>query len=275
MLDCAAYNPRVIKMWRLRPTGRTPWDGWQGVAHPASMAGGGGPGWFRGLAPLDAGVVAVGLLDLPTTLLGWWDSAKKLGINTANTFEDLARVDWLGNFDTAGLEGDWYALYLIWFFELSPSSVGQWSVEDGVPLVTITSAGYIHDLKGKPNYREALNLFKSTYPNLATVSEGASVTHNFRFTGQGSASGTYNALEWFMGSYSTKITAGSRNSATHRLTVHVEVSNISRWQSGTRMPQSFINRGLPRYLVADAPRSAVGPGGTFKQKFIWDDTIQY
>jgi hypothetical protein len=255
-----------------------PWIGWQGViAHPASPAGGGGPGRFRIPTPLNNGVTLsnIGSLDSPPNLLELWNAFKALGISAESVLEDLTRVDWLGTFDTAGLEGDWHKLYVIWFFELSPASVGTWSVEGGVPLVTITSKGYVNDLKKKPNYQESLNLFKQKYPDLKAIKVGSLITNNFTFTGEGSASGKYSALEWFMGSYQTMITATSNSQTTKSVTVKVEVSNTSHWQSGTRLPRSFINKGLPPYLVRDAPRTAFGPGGTFKQKFIWNDTIQY
>lgn len=190
--------------------------------------------------------------------------------------EQLASVDWPGTLDTEGLEGDWHGLYLAWFFETSPSGIGEWGYdEDGIPLVTITSEGYVHDLRAKPHYQETIDRFKEQFPDIGKIHVGDRISNPFYFTGPGSASGDYNALEWFMGSYRTEMIVQCVDLDERKVYVKVIVSNTSHWESGTRLPQSFIDRGLPPYLIQDAPREAPGPGGTFNQKFIWEDSIQY
>ncbi len=94
---------------------------------------------------------------------------------------------------------------MAWACETSPSGLGVWGIEAGEPLVTITSGGYIDDLKSKPHYHETLNKFKKEHPNINIIRIHDFTKNNFRFTGPGSASGKYNALEWFLGSYDMTI----------------------------------------------------------------------
>jgi hypothetical protein len=258
--------------------GSNPWIGWKEiVAHPNSPAGGGGPGRSKNVHPLGSNLTlqTAGMFERFPDIPKLWDESVNLGTKTQSIVKDLARVDWLGNLDTKGLEGNWHELYYVWFFETSPTSLGKWSMDEGVPLVTITSAAYAHDLQRKPNYKETLAKFKKEHPDLKAIKVGDTTNNYFRFTGEGSATGKYNALEWFMGSYETKVVVSSVDLKSGSVKIRVEVLNISRWQSGTRMPKAFMNKGLPAYLIKDAPREALGPGGTFKQKFIWEDTVQY
>jgi WXG100 family type VII secretion target len=200
-------------------------------------------------------------------------------INTGSDLVDkaefLARkllaVQWSDIVDTEGLKGDWLNLFSVWFFETRPASLGVWGEKNGTPIVTITDPNYVDDLKNKPNYAEAIQALKTKYPNLKV---GDSIRHSFRFTGPGTTTGEYNALEWFLGSYSTTITVTAVDSVTGQATVDVQILNLSHWASGTRMPQQFQDIGLPEFLIPDAPRGNFGPGGDFYQEFVWEDTIQ-
>ncbi|HFQ94444.1 MAG TPA: WXG100 family type VII secretion target [Anaerolineae bacterium] len=183
----------------------------------------------------------------------------------------LAAVQWSDIVDTEGLKGDWLNLFAVWFFETKPSSLGVWGEKNDTPIVTITDPNYIDDLKNKPNYAEAIQALKTKYPNLKV---GDSIRHPFRFTGPGTTTGEYNALEWFLGSYSTTITVTAVDPVTGQATVDVQVLNLSHWESGTRMPQQFQDIGIPEFLIPDAPRGDFGPGGNFYQEFVWQDTIR-
>ncbi|MBC7911111.1 MAG: hypothetical protein H7Y30_11455 [Pyrinomonadaceae bacterium] len=256
------------------------WIGWQGIiAHPNSPAGGSGPGGSRSPRPLGLSFsfhFSVRLyVRLPARLSQVLNDAAELSQKTVGIIKDLAMVEWTGILDETGLEGEWRLLTVIWFLEYEPPGLGKWSIEAGVPLVTITSEDYAHDLQKKPNYQETLQKFKQEHPILAVIKAGDQTSNDFLFTGKGSASGKYNALEWFMGSYHTDVTAISTNLKAKSVKVHVKVSNTSHWQSATRLPKSFIDKGLPRYLVPNADRKKIWPGGTFKQNFIWEDTIKY
>jgi RHS repeat-associated protein len=81
----------------------------------------------------------------------------------------------------------------------------------------------------------------------------------WRFTGAGTATGTYGEVEWFLGSYEIKNFNLNDNETKATFTVY----NTSGWYSGTRLPQSWQNtiKSTTGYsisaLVTDAPRDAV------------------
>ena len=175
-----------------------------------------------------------------------YQNSKKIATN-------LSEVDWGAPFDTTGLEGDWYALYLAWFFDTSPSSIGVWSYEGGEPLVTITSPGYIHDLRNKPHYRKAINQFIQEHPDFNQIRIGDSTSLEFRFTGTGSARGGYDAVEWFIGSYLTTMTVNNIDRMQKEVGILVVASNRTNWESGTRVPDSWkgmqLLPGLKRHFT--------------------------
>lgn len=191
--------------------------------------------------------------------------------------DDIGRVDWNGSWDTEGLEGDWGALYGAWALGTRPDDFGQWSTnpDDGKDLVTITSDGYINDLKSKPNYDETLDVFRNTYPSIDDLAVGDTISNMFLFTGQGTTTGDYNALEWFLGSYGTTVTVTGINRETGEVTVDVNVRNRSHWESGTRVPGSWQDRGIPPYLIPNGFGDVTGLGETYWQEFVWEDQIQY
>ncbi len=198
--------------------------------------------------------------------------------------ENLLNVQWLAPFDSTGLEGDWYGLYWAWVLDLRPSSIGTWSAgPNGEPQVTITSQGYINDLKKKPAYQDAKSAFKKKYPSIYQTYIGAQATSSFGFSGPGSAgqgsSGRYNALEWFLGSYDYIVTATSFDTPNSTINVEMVVTNRSHWESGTRVPPSWIGKEIlpgiviPPYLVPNWVGER-GPGAAFWQKFVWPDSIR-
>lgn len=89
----------------------------------------------------------------------------------------LSEVQWSDVVDTEGLQGDWLGLYSVWFFETSPEDLGTWSELDGAPMVTITDSSYINDLRNKPNYTEAIESLRTTYPDPKV---GDSISYPFR-----------------------------------------------------------------------------------------------
>jgi len=195
--------------------------------------------------------------------------------------EKLVQVQWTGIVDTTGLKANWHDLWLVWFFETAPNDLGVWSNHD--THVTITRPDYIDDIKSRPHYKKCIAEFKKQYPNLNKIKandvlkEPLTKTpgYLFRFTGQGTATGKYNAVEWFLGSYRTNMKVQSVNVKLKQVSVVVSVSNLSHWESATRVPAVGQNAGLPKYLMKNAPRSELGPGGNFEQEFVWKETIQY
>lgn len=193
-------------------------------------------------------------------------------------FHDLTRVDWMGPFNTTGLKADWGRMFFIWFCELSPADLGIWSRNGDAATVTITEGTgpeYIYDLRNKPYHLRAMNQFRAEYPDFESLEVGNHTRSGFRFTGEGTATGNYNQLEWFLGSYGIDIEVVGVNHDTKQVFVRVTVSNTSHWESATRIPQRGMDAGLPPSLVSDMPREDCGPGGDFAQLFIWQETINY
>jgi len=190
--------------------------------------------------------------------------------------KELSTVDIGGMLDDAGLQADWLALTEMWYFEESPQDLGQWFTVNGRPCVVITRSDYIEDLRSRPTYMDAVEAFKSANPDPSAVPVGTKFKYNFRFTGSGSASGQYNAVEWFLGSYTLEFTVTGVDPVSRALTVDVVAANPSRWGSATRVPEEYHRRyGVPVEFLSDVPRSARGPGGTVDQLFMWADELSY
>ena len=207
--------------------------------------------------------------DVVRTVIGGLSSV-------AQGLEELSTVDVDGILDQAGLQADWLALTEVWFFEESPQALGQWGTCNGIPCVTINRPDYIDDLRSRPTYLEAVEAFKATHPDPSLLAVGTRFRHSFRFTGPGSASGQYNAVEWFLGSYTLDFTVTAVDAANRTLTVELVAANRSRWGSATRLPEEYRRRyGVPTELVPDMPRSVELPGGDVEQRFVWTDTIAY
>jgi Domain of unknown function (DUF4157) len=196
--------------------------------------------------------------------------------SVAQGAEELSTVDIDGILDEAGMEADWLALTEMWYFEESPQDLGQWVTNNGRPCVIITRRDYIDDLRSRPAYLEAAEAFRKAYPDPGAVPVGTTFRHDFHFTGPGSASGQYNAVEWFLGSYTLEFTVTAVDPATRTVTVDVVAGNRSRWGSATRLPEEYHRRyGVPTELVPDVPRAAWGPGGDVEQRFMWTDELSY
>jgi len=190
--------------------------------------------------------------------------------------KELSTVDIGGMLDDAGLQADWLALTEMWFFEESPQALGQWFTINGRPCVVITRRDYIDDIRSRPTYLDAVEAFKAAHPDPSAVPVGTTFRHNFRFTGPGSASGQYNAVEWFLGSYILEFTVTGVNPASRTVTVDVVAANTSRRGSATRVPEEYHRRyGIPTEFMSDVPRSASGPGGNVDQLFMWTDELSY
>lgn len=210
---------------------------------------------------------------------GYADALRALirGVRSvAQGAEELSTVDIGGMLDDAGLQADWLALTEMWYFEESPQDLGQWFTLNGRPCVVITRRDYVDDLRSRPTYMDAVEAFKAAHPDPSAVPVGTTFRYNFRFTGPGSASGQYNAVEWFLGSYILEFTVTGVDPASRTVTVDAVASNPSRRGSATRVPEEYHRRyGIPTEFISDAPRSAWGPGGDVDQLFMWTDELSY
>jgi len=196
--------------------------------------------------------------------------------SVAKGLEELSTVDIDGMLDEAGMQADWLALTETWLFEESPQDLGQWGTHNGRPCVTITRRDYVDDLRSRPPYLEAVEAFKAAHPDPGAVPVGTTFRHDFHFTGPGSASGQYNAVEWFLGSYTLEFTVTGVDPVTRTVTVDVVAANTSRRGSATRVPEEYHRRyGIPTEFMSDVPRSAWGPGGNVDQLFMWTDELSY
>lgn len=193
----------------------------------------------------------------------------------------LLEVKWSGIFEDEGLTADWRFLWFVWYYELSPKELGQW-IDDSTCI--ITRDDYINDLKSRDHYRKSIELFKKQYSKFSDIEIGDHLTepknnsskgYLWVFTGPGTTTGKYTALEWFLGSYKLYIEVKKINRSAKSLVVEMKVKNKSHWQSGTRTPKVAQEAGFKKHLVSNAKRSEFGPGGDFHQEFIWIDEIQY
>ncbi|WP_408891390.1 hypothetical protein VZQ01_09910 [Myxococcus faecalis] len=189
------------------------------------------------------------------------------------------------------LEADWTKLWGTWLLEEKPADLGTWDkTTDGegrtVDRVTITDDKYTQDLAGRPHQQQLTEEFFKMYPNPKPgdvfpptqgdpkVIADANDKALYRFTGPGTSENNkdapYTALEWFMGSYRTQIECTGIDPKTGKPNLEYKVTNNSHLESGTRVPQSFQDKGLPDALVGDVERErGLGIGGSFIQDFVW------
>lgn len=202
----------------------------------------------------------------------------------ASIIHDLARVDLEGITRDDGLKADWGKLWGVWLFEEKPASLGTWDkTSEGVDRVTVTDQDYIDDVAGRPHQKAALDEFLKQHPNpkpgdKLTTKLDDGTTHEgslYAFTGPGTVEGgDYTAAEWFLGSYNTTIECTGVDPKTGKPELQFQVTNTSHWESATRLPQSFQDKGLPPSLVGNHGRDeGTGLGGDFIQRYQWTQTV--
>ena len=234
---------------------------------------------------IDRGVTILDRLPVPE---GWKDVA-----------ENVAKVNFQGFVDNT-LDGngtptgaDWGRLYQDWFFERTPQGLGEWdSVNVGgqeYDRVTVTDLSYAQDLSQTENIQGITQNFLSQNPQLG---EQSSVL--WLYTGDGtveggkpwsqdvdsdnelntSSGGHYGIVQSYLGSYNTDMEIIHVDPSTGERTVQYTVTNNSHWESGTRIPASVQNLGLPSFLVPDRGRDqGLNIGGNFQQVFTWEQTF--
>jgi hypothetical protein len=175
--------------------------------------------------------------------------------------------------DNKGLKANWQWLWTVWLLETTPSELGTWST-DGTNVI-ITRSDYTSDLRSRPQHAVALQKFKTEHPDFSKIKIGDTSSSFFQFTGEGTATGNYNAVEWFMGSYQIQMEVIRMDPASLTVTLKFVITNLSHWESATRTPKVFQNAGMPKYVLSDKPRSAFGPGGDFSQRFVWAEQLKY
>ena len=233
--------------------------------------------------------------------------------------EDLLRVKWHGLIDDKGMKADWHRMFVIWLLELSPKDLGQWNKDK--TEVTIKRDDYISDLKSRPHYKKCIDFFKLKHNDFSRIKIGDELFDYdkdkkrfqdrpgcyFNFTGDGTTTGEYNIVEWFLGSYLVKMRVISVNLSSRQVHVDVLARNKSHWESATRLPKTFKDIHLPDSVMEKGRKSTKGSfledemealiafnkdhpflvenvekkgdgksiGGSFWQNFVWQDVIQY
>jgi hypothetical protein len=185
---------------------------------------------------------------------------------------DLAAVDLEDARNTEGLQADWYRLYEMWLTESHPGDPNSWDVSpEGHERLTITDPTYARDLETRPQHREALDAFFREHPN---PQPGDTSSHAFGFTGDGTREGgSYTALEWYLGSYNTTVRYTGQDPNTGKAILDIEVSNVSDWASGTRLPGSQQIGGRNKILPETKRGGKLGIGGDFDQRFEWTQLV--
>lgn len=181
------------------------------------------------------------------------------------------------------LEGDWPKLWGTWLLEEKPKDLGTWDkTADGTDRVTVRDNAYTRDLAGRPHQQQVTEEFFKMYPNPkpGDVFPPANATPEqndkalYRFTGPGTDEANkkdpYTSLEWFIGSYRTQVKCTGIDEKTGKPNLEYEVVNNSHFESGTRVPATFQEKGLPPALVQDRKReTGLGVGGDWIQRYTW------
>jgi hypothetical protein len=180
------------------------------------------------------------------------------------------------------LKADWPKLWGTWLLEEKPKDLGTWDkLADGTDRVTVRDNAYTDDLAGRPHQQKVTEEFFKLYPNPkpgdefppknATAEQKKAAL--YVFAGPDTAESSKNphtALEWFIGSYNTKVKCTGIDEKTGKPNLEFEVVNNSHFESGTRVPASFQDKGLPPYLVGDRKReTGLGVGGDWVQRYVW------
>ncbi|MBZ4419075.1 hypothetical protein [Myxococcus sp. RHSTA-1-4] len=181
------------------------------------------------------------------------------------------------------LKGDWTELWGTWLLEEKPKDLGTWRTEpDGTEVVTIKDNAYTEDLAGRPHQKKVTEEFFKMYPNpkpgdvFPPNGDSKAVDNKDLYVFAGEDTSEYNkedphtALEWFIGSYRTQVKCTGIDEKTGKPNLEYTVVNNSHFESGTRVPASFQQKGLPEYLVPDQKReTGLGVGGDWVQEYVW------
>ncbi|WP_163868836.1 hypothetical protein [Myxococcus eversor] len=211
--------------------------------------------------------------------------------SVTQSLKTLGRVDLEGITRTTDpvtgqkLQGDWPKLWGTWLLEEKPKDLGTWDKDkNGTERVTVRDNAYTDDLAGRPHQQQVTEEFFKMYPNPKPGDvfppKDATQEQNdkalYRFTGPGTdekSKEKYTSLEWFIGSYRTEVKCTGIDEKTGKPNLSYEVVNNSHMESGTRVPASFQEKGLPPALVQDRQReTGLGVGGDWVQRYQWTST---
>ncbi|MBU8894031.1 hypothetical protein DRW03_13140 [Corallococcus sp. H22C18031201] len=209
----------------------------------------------RGLSLLDKGVSAVAGKDS----------------RAATVLQDLSRADFGGLPRHDGLRGDWLKLWGPWLREQKPATLGQWdTLPDGTDRFTVLDERYLEDLASRPHTHEATQAFFLEHPS---PQPGDVLAASFSFTGEGSATGRYSAVEWFLGSHTTKVTCVSVDLETGVATLEYEVTSLP--QATPARARAAEAELAPMFVADDAHLGPhAGLGCDFAQRYVWTRQVE-
>ena len=202
-------------------------------------------------------------------------------ISSMGVTNQLKAVQFKDAFSNKGLyggepmEGNWRQLFTTWLFErdgessscmmensliaygfeelgagkVSPDSfgcstknIGYWRRgKGGIPELVVTDEKFMNDIKKRPEYQMARQQIQTDIHNGKTY-VGKEYNAGSHFDGPTTATHQYNEVEWFLGSYATKIRVDAINPETGATTVSVVTTNKSHWESATRYQGALKNR---------------------------------
>ncbi|WP_136667930.1 hypothetical protein [Flavobacterium sp. H122] len=165
----------------------------------------------------------------------------------------------------AGTTANWDELLNAWFFETSPAFLN--ATWQGDKIIFNSNSAFSRDIANSPSFSGSRtgNSIKRKFFEVSDVARPNPFEASFHFVGSETGiKDYYSVVEWFLGSYKTKIYWFKSNNS---YAIKALVSNRSHWYSGTRLPKSWQNKldetlGFSiENLVDSAPR-----GQTIKRK---------
>jgi len=183
--------------------------------------------------------------DKGNNMNGDCDYAGICGNPNANILTSLAAIRFQDIFNTEGLQGNWMALLDAWFNNNHSDELGWWSAgEDGMDTVYINDAKLGADIQSRLGFWQAVANLKSKTEgwggpgSLPAVGDTAEASFHFDLVAS-QRRGLYNAVEWFLGSYTVKLTVRAVDADSRTVSFLAQVSNVSGWESATRIPARY------------------------------------
>ncbi|EFI04106.1 hypothetical protein [Bacteroides sp. 1_1_14] len=164
---------------------------------------------------------------------------------------------------------DWEDLFTMWLFELGASNMDINMENNNINFVFGDDAKTTKDLQVQEGVLEARN------EAIINIKDGSftDVDHTWSYDVNEFLDGviTMNTATSFLGSYYTEVKIHDNHDGTYRL--DYRVSNISGWESATRLRVSHDHKYHDGIIPNCDRDSGVGLGGTISETWTWSETI--
>ena len=164
---------------------------------------------------------------------------------------------------------DWEDLFTMWLFELGASNMDINMENNNINFVFGDDAKTTKDLQVQEGVLEARN------KAIINIRDGSftDVDHTWSYDVNEFLDGviTMNTATSFLGSYYTEVKIHDNHDGTYRL--DYRVSNISGWESATRLRVSHDHEYHDGIIPNCDRNSGVGLGGTISETWTWSETI--